>query len=198
MLVSSPDIHELFAVANIEVERVYSWFCSNQLVLNASKSRCMIFRPAQCKMPDTIPVLGINGESIELVESLKFLGVIIDCRLNFKFHISSLVKKIVRFLPILFKLRRSVDIPVLKTIFYSLIYPNFTYCSTVWGHVNKTTTKPLETLLNKIVRAMTGAERQSTAGPIYRDLGLLDFKSVTFYMATIYIYKSLMGNYGEF
>jgi hypothetical protein len=64
-------------------------------------------------------------------KSVKYLGVIMDCNLNWKDHVFELCKKYPKVLT-LFKLRDSVSIDKLFKVYYSVIYPFFMYAVLVW------------------------------------------------------------------
>ena len=53
-------------------------------------------------------------------DSVKYLGIIIDCNLNWKDHIFELSKKKSRGIDILFKLRDFVSIDLLTQVYYSI------------------------------------------------------------------------------
>ena len=79
---------------NLELKKLYEWLCINRLSLNISKTKFVVFHaPNKLKFPITIL---INNKAIDEVKSIKYLGVIIDAQLTFKYHIDELTKKISR------------------------------------------------------------------------------------------------------
>lgn len=75
----------------------------------------------------------IDGESSDEVEKTKFLGVIIDSKLNWKDHFSFVCQKIGRGIGVLIKARRLLHRDTLKNLYYSFVYPYLIYCNQVWG-----------------------------------------------------------------
>ena len=81
---------------------------------------------------------------------IKYLGVLIDQNLSWKYHIiyiDSIVTKISKNVGLIAKLRHSVPRPILFNIYKSLIHPYLTYglaLLSAWGQVCKT-------YLNKIL-----------------------------------------------
>ena len=79
---------------NKELKKLYEWLCINRLSLNISKTNFVIFHAInKPKFPVTIL---INKQAIEEVKYVKYLGVLIDSHLSFKYHIDQLTKKITR------------------------------------------------------------------------------------------------------
>ena len=69
-------------------------FRGHQLLLNASKTKCMLFNrllPAP-SCPTSITTL--EGSDLKYVDNYKYLGVWLDCKLSFQTHIKHLQSKI--------------------------------------------------------------------------------------------------------
>ena len=99
----------------------------------------VIFHPPQRK---TQPVsLKISDRPVEQMTYVKYLGLIIDCHLNWKKHAHEVSKKIPRGIGILSKLRHFVTNDILTQLYYSLVYPFLTYGLIVWGNTYTTTLK---------------------------------------------------------
>ena len=58
---------------------------------------------------------------------VKYLGILIDSSLGWKFHIDSICKKIKKSIGILSKLRYFVSLKILVNLYFALIYPFLTY-----------------------------------------------------------------------
>jgi hypothetical protein len=65
-----------------------------KLVLNAEKTKLMLFTKAKSKPSDLPPITTLQGSVIESVSQYKYLGIIIDDALSFKPHVQQLLKKV--------------------------------------------------------------------------------------------------------
>ena len=81
------------------------YITENKLTLNVSKSHFMIFHRARIKT-DSIKI-ALGKSRIKQVPFTKFLGVIIDDKLNFDNHISYIKNKISKGLGILIKAKKT-------------------------------------------------------------------------------------------
>jgi hypothetical protein len=82
---------ELQELAQRDVDRVVSFFHSNLLTINESKSNLVNF----CSRSDGNAVeLRVNTTELNSVASTKFLGVVIDSKLNWHDHVSYLRSKL--------------------------------------------------------------------------------------------------------
>ena len=62
---------------------VEEWICANKLSLNLNKTQCMLFSNSISGLPGNFY---LNETIINLVDSSKFLGFIIDNKLSWKEH----------------------------------------------------------------------------------------------------------------
>ena len=49
LITSSSNLNELFTNANLYINNLYEWFCSNRLSLNASKTKYIVLRPTHMR-----------------------------------------------------------------------------------------------------------------------------------------------------
>ena len=88
---SNENIEVLQDTLNRELAKLFVWFSINKLSLNLGKTNYMLFRS---RPPDLELHLKINNADIPKVTATKFLGIIIDDRLNWKPHIQSVKSKL--------------------------------------------------------------------------------------------------------
>ena len=74
-------INQLSKLLCLELDKLNIWFAVNKLSLNASKTNFMIF--SNCTIRENIKIR-INNYVIDRVHVTKFLGVLIDEKLNWK------------------------------------------------------------------------------------------------------------------
>ena len=95
-------------VLNNELEKINKWMSQNHLKLNISKTKFMIFAPRSKTNSPIKITLKIGTKEIEQVSHYKYLGLIIDDKLNWKQHITFLATKLSRSLGMLFKIRHFI------------------------------------------------------------------------------------------
>ena len=128
---SSKNLQELSDVVSNELSNMMGWLNANRLSLNIDKTNFMIFRPKGKK--ESCPTIHINGSSIQEVDDAKFLGIIIDNKLNWTEHIKCISRKIAKGTGIIIKARKSFESETLLNLYNALIFPHITYGIHVWG-----------------------------------------------------------------
>ena len=84
----------------------------------------------------------------------------IDNTLTWGTHIDNVCTKISRTIGMLYKIRHFVDIKLLKTLYYSLVYSHLTYAIEVWGTADDTYLNRLYILQKRIVRIITFTDKR--------------------------------------
>lgn len=114
------------------VDNFVSWCEDNFLCLNVSKTKELIIDFRRKK--HVIDPITIKGETIEQVDSYKYLGITIDSKLQWGEHISNTLKKVNKRLYFVRKLGQLKVDKKLITLFYgSIIESVISFCITVWG-----------------------------------------------------------------
>ena len=123
------------------------WLKANKLSLNISKTHYIVFN--RKKNIDSTLKIHIDNQDIEEVLSTKFLGVIIDSKLTWKQHISHISGKIASSIGMIIKAKYYLNKNALLTLYYSFVYPYFTYCNHVRGFTYSTNLDNLYRLQKK-------------------------------------------------
>ena len=90
----------------------------------------------------------------QVSKSVRYLGVVIDNKLNSKSHIEYINHKINIGLGIIKKLRYYVEEETLIKHYNALIKPHIDYGTLAWGSSNKTNLKTIERTMNKAITLM--------------------------------------------
>ena len=91
-------------ITNWELSKISEWLKVNKLLLNVAKTNYILFRPRQkpITVSDTIT---LDNIAVQQVEVTKFLGVLLDQHLSWKYHINHVAKKVSKTIGIISKAR---------------------------------------------------------------------------------------------
>jgi hypothetical protein len=114
-----------------EVERFSSWCKENYLDLNVTKTKELVFDFR--KSPSIVSDLFIDGLKVERVTEYKYLGTILDSKLNFSSNTPVIHKKYQSRIYCLQKLRSlNVNSNILQTFYTSFIESLLTFSFICW------------------------------------------------------------------
>ena len=139
------------------------YMTANQLHINMSKSCYMHFKP---KRQDELGLellfceetLEIKGVPIKLINTTKFLGVVIDDELSWLPHIQKLKQKLNCQIGALSRIIDNVPKKYHRELYFTLFESHIAYCISVWGGVATKTLAPLLTVQKSCIRKIFGYE----------------------------------------
>ena len=159
-------VHAMQQALNSLAEWAKTW----GFTYTPSKCKAMFFRRYMNRRElENIPELTLNNEHLQYVESMNFLGVCLDSRLNMNEHIKYVKARALKRVPILKCLAGrgcGADRTILIRVYKSLIRPILEYaCQVLEGPLNKAV-ESLESVQNTCLRIATGALRTSPIIPL--------------------------------
>ena len=109
-LINGTDMNTLIKQLNVELESLCIWFKSNKLSLNTQKTFYMVFHRARLKTIDNSSMdIIMENHILTKVNSIKYLGIIVDHKLNWLDHITYVKAKISKRIGIMYKARKYLN-----------------------------------------------------------------------------------------
>ena len=188
VFLSGNNIDNLINSMNIELEKLMVWLAANKLSLNVGKTNFMIFSPPKKKPVVRFPIL-IQGTEIKQIFETKFLGVVVDHKLNWEGHINYISRKISRGIGILSKARKYLPKTCLQSLYFSFVYPYCDYCIEVWGKATHSALSKIIKLQKRAVRTILSKPPRTPSKPLFDSLKLLSLENIYKYKVGIYMFK---------
>lgn len=187
LIVHGSDWNETKRYAENCLIMVSNWLATNLLTLNLEKTKFIPFSISKKSQPPE--EFNIQFHSCHLKSDctcphlsksshIKYLGVVIDERLNWHKHITSLTSRVRKVIYIFKLLRNSADIETLKTVYYSLCQSLLIYCVTAWGGATKTSLLPLERTQRAVQKVMLRKPFRYPTEQLYQDCKLLTVRQL--------------------
>jgi hypothetical protein len=194
LLYADKNLKTLENIVNTELRNIYNWLTANKLSLNIKKSNFIIFHSYQ-KRPDYAVDLKMYDAQSNTFVSLatknyiKYLGVLMDSKLTWKFHIGYIASNLSRRIGIIARLRHFVPVSTLISNYKSLMLPYLTYGTVVWGRAAECYIDKILKLQKRARRLIYSAHYLSHAIPYFQSanvlpiaIKLLYYKSVSILM----------------
>ena len=134
-----------------EVSKVaINWFSSNDMIANPDNFKSIIL--FKSKSDDIPNGFSIGTDIVSTEKSVKLLGIHLDNRLNFNFHISTICKSASSQLHALVRLKKFLSFELKKVLVNSFLLSIFDYCSLVWFISSGKSLKKVENLQKRALR----------------------------------------------
>ena len=189
VLVNGKSLNLIIETVNSELQLLSTWLKSNKLSLNTTKSYYAVFHRARMKLPNNSIKLKIENTNIKEVQSIKYIGVILDNKLSWIQHISYVKSKISKGIGIMYKARNYVNKNALLGLYHSYIYPYLIYCIESWGTASNCHIDPLYILQKRILRILTFSNYDVPSKLLFRYTNILPLCKLVHYRIGIRMYK---------
>ena len=109
-----------------ELHNLHQWCIANTLTINPLKCDSLVICPQYNNAISNFSII-LDNCSIEVNEKAKYLGVLIDSKLNFQQHLNQVENKVSRAVGIMFKLKSVLPQEALLKLYYALVHPYLLY-----------------------------------------------------------------------
>lgn len=184
---------ECFEKISFDIDKLCIWFQMNKLKINIDKTKCLIINGRIGNNS-----LKIDNETLQFVNEIKYLGVVIDDKLDFKSHVDYICKKIAKKIHFFSCIRKKLSVLSSIKVFNTMIKPHFEYCSSILFMCNAEMLCRLQKLHNRGMRIILKLNRFSSKRRMLNTLNWLSVNQRIKMNVLIMVFKikmKLMPNY---
>ena len=132
---------------------VERWFLLNKLQLNTSKTEVIkIDTPQQLNKFSSLSSINFGSTSIDLIKKLKVLGITIDEKLSFDYHITTVIRSCNHHLRALSHIRQFFINDMASTLARCLVLSRLDYCNSFLYNITEHQQERLQRIMNKAAK----------------------------------------------
>ena len=169
---SCKNTNNLENVINCELAKISDWLSANRLSLNVAKSKLLYFTNKNRNALKDI-VVKINGESLNEVDSAKYLGVYMDNKLSWNVHTNNIKLRLSKGISMLAKIRHYVPESVRRSLYFTFINSHTGYNLLNWGTASSTNFGTISAKTRKAIRLISFANKDEPALPLFKKHSIL-------------------------
>ena len=161
------------AVDNLQkaVDKITKWSSTWKIRLNSQKSIRVDFALRKHGYTPTL----INDEPVTYSDNARYLGLHLDKRLTWKYHLHmkrETINQRFRSISWLLRATNKLSLHNKRLLYQALIKPIWTYGIQIWGSTARSNLNIIQRLQNKIIRKMVGAPWYISNDQLHSDLCL--------------------------
>ena len=156
-----------------DLKSLSQWLKANKLSLNVKKTELIIFRRKAANIDYGIK-FKLDGKRLIPVNTVKYLGILLDKHLQWSKQWSHVQGKLNRGVGILSKLRHNTNLKTLKIVLsftFCIIYS--IWCQALWGQANKESQNKIQVIQNQALRKTSFKKLHDPTAQLYKDLKLV-------------------------
>ncbi|CAI6374212.1 unnamed protein product [Macrosiphum euphorbiae] len=191
---NSSDTQIITTALQKHLNKISPWCQKWKIIINPSKSQAVFFSLRRTQTPQPVK---FDNESIDWKPSVKYLGVILDKKLNWRPHISAKLQQAYQRLGVLFPIinRKSTISKKCSLIIYKqVLRPLILYACPIWGSCANSHLNKIQIYQNKILRIITDAPWFVRNKAIHKDLNIPTINEHINHLSNIFFHSLKYSN----
>jgi ribonuclease HI len=175
-----------------ELTKFSIYMQENGLELSCDKTNLVLFNNGD--NPNHLPILNMNGHILQYKDDVKFLGIYLTKKLNWKMHMNHLIGKIrkrLNFLKLVSAQPWSQDVNTLLNLAISLVRSKITYGQEVYFSAPNCFLQKLESLDSKAIKIAMGVPVHASTSKTYKECDILPLHEYRKVAVSKYVARSL-------
>ena len=175
------------------ITALMSWFLSNDMLPNPSKTKLMICgnRQQLCKH-DLKQSVSVCSVDLKPVDNVKIIGVTIDKHLSFDRHVSDVCSNANYHIRALSHIRSALTFEMAATLACSIVATRIDYCNSVLNGTSASNIARLQRVQNSLARTVCRAPRRTCSSELLTRLHWLPVQQRIKYKTAVLTYNALM------
>lgn len=169
VICTAPKAEDLSAVCSSSLSNLGHEFLRHNLLINTKKSNLMVFG----RNNEQNIVVNYNDENLHVVKETRFLGVVVDVNFQWKTEISSLRKKLLSAIFVIWNVTRSSNREAAILAYHSLFMSRVSYSLLVWGNSSSGNLLTIFKLQKRAVRTIRRMGRRDSCRGVFKEMNLL-------------------------
>ena len=190
---SGPSLDTVLTNLQMSFNAIQLSFRGLQLLLNASKNKCMLFNRSLPGPARPSSFTTLDGSDLEYLDNYKYLSVWLDCKLSFQTHIKHLQSKIKSGFGFLYRNKASFTHAAKHTLVKLTILPILDFGDVIYKIASNILHNKLDAVYHSAIRFVTKAPYTTHHCDLYALVGWpsLHTRHQTHWLQVNY--KSLLG-----
>ena len=153
----------------IELITIFKWLSVNRLSLNSEKTVFLMFDSLDMSHEINVEC-NLRSITIKECKETKYLGLILDNKLNFKSHVDHVIKKVTKRIGAMYRSKSLLPTKYRKMFANALMLPQFDYLDTIYCRANKTKLAELDIIYKKVAKIALDVPQTESSLNVYKEM----------------------------
>lgn len=182
---------EIEIMSFINLAEVSQYLNGKQLLLNSKKTKFVAFSAGRSKNNLTCSNIQVNGQCLDEVNNIKFLGLVVDNRLSWDGHVNYICSKIASGIYALKRMSYICSLDTLKSIYHSFIHSHIAFGICLYGSTSHYNMNKILVQQKCAVRIMSRLDWNVSAKPYFSKLDILTVFGQYIFDTVLYVHNNL-------
>ena len=148
------------------------WFKANKLTINMSKTKYSIFVKPRSDIPNILNSVTVNGTKISRVSDSKYLGLILDDKLNWSKHIDELNEKLSKTVQAYKIVTSFINTRAKYMLYYAYFYSRIQYGCEIYSTAQNQKLKAIQVKQNRALKVLFRKDFYTPTKNLHKELNI--------------------------
>src|SRR5437867_5112353 len=192
LFIVADNLNDLSTRTNKCLDNIYQWCLAIRLTINLDKTNYTVFSPSRKTSIDNINIY-IGKVQIQYTTCCKYLGILIDHKLDWQEHIDFIYKKLLKFCGIFYKIRDLLPFQCLKMVYFSFVYTHILYGIQIYANTCSSYLHRLNVLNNKLIRILFNKNKYTHVKDLYKYIDSLPIINLHDYIILKFVHNCIFN-----
>ena len=173
IILCNKNFTDLIDACKEKYKHIIKWCYDNKLTINHDKTCFILFHTKNKSVPRELLNIDIDGIFIQRVTYTKYLGVVIDEKLNWHEHVNYVCSSLIKFFGIFSKIKHFMNKNTARNIYFALINSRINYGIEVYGKCAASYMSKIQTLQNKLMKMLLQLHYRTPTDDLHAMLNIL-------------------------
>ena len=152
---------------------MYRWCVCNKLTINSDKTNFILFHTVNKPVPNNLTEIITTEMTIQRVNEIKYLGLVLDEKLNWNEHVQSICNSLLKYFGIFNHIKNKVNRKTARQLYFAFVFSRIKYGIEIYGNCSDGNKNKLQTMQNKLLKLLLQLERLTPTKKLHKDLNVL-------------------------
>ena len=178
----------LHGTLNSSIKSMALWSATAQLHLNGAKTHLMRFLSRNSTYDHSM-LLYLQGQSVQQVSEVKFLGIHLDQKLRWDIQTSHICRKTASTAYLFRRLSCLLSVDVVLMIYNAYCYPHLSYGILCWGTCSSASR--VLVAQKRVIRTIAGVSREHPCRELFQTYCILTIPNIYIYKLAVHVRDNL-------
>ena len=188
------NLYRLLDTVKTNFAKLREWFECNKLTINHTKSNFSIYHTKNRNVPQDITEIRIGDIIIKRETCVKYIGLNIDEQLNWKGHVETLIKSLVKYFGIFNNIKHFVSPKLARQLYYAFIYSRIKYGIEVYGSCSLNLKRKLQIIQNRLLKLALKRHPRTGTNELHSQIKILKVEDIYKYSLSLFVHDCLHSN----
>ena len=173
IITSNPNLESARYQAKESFTKLYHWCVANKLSINSEKTSFVLFHLKNKPIPRNFTCIQTEVMQIDRVESVQYLGMLLDEKLYWHEHVDQICASLVKYFGIFNHIKNFVSKRIARQLYFAFIYSRIQYGIETYGTCAKETLAKVQIMQNKLLKLLLKWDRRTPTDFVHYHLSIL-------------------------